>query len=355
MRRLLLSVGLCAMLVLPAGAAAWPEIDTRALEDYASAATDLPLSPELTLEAGLASLGRRGAEQVRGIVRERLRAGGVILTAALLSALLEPICRETGNGTLARLAGAVTLAGASLGEIGSMAELGRRTVEQLTDFDRLLIPAITTAAAASGSVTGAAARQMATLFAANLLLTLMRGGLIPMVYLYAAACTASAASGREGLDRLAGFFRWVVQETLKWLLILFTAYLSVSGVISGTADKAAAKLTRFAISGMVPVVGGILSDASESLLAGAGLMRSAIGVFGTVAVLGFCLTPFLRLGVQYLICKGAAVLAGVIGGGVVAELAEKLSAAYGLFLAMTGTAALLTLLSLMLTAAVAVG
>lgn len=354
MRRLVW-LGLALALLCPAHAAetVWSGVDTEALERAGSQATDLPLSPDITLEDGLSELWDGVGELISEVIRERLHGGAVVLAAALFSAVLEAVCSQ--RQSLSRLVGAVTLAGAALGDIRSMAALGRETVERLTDFDRLLIPAMTTAAAASGSVTGAAARQMATLFAANLLLSLMRGALIPMVYCYAAACTGAAATGQEGLDRIADLLRWAVQQSLKWLLLLFTAYLSLSGVISGTADRAAAKLTRFAISGLVPVVGGILSDASESLLAGAGLLRSAIGVFGTVAVLGFCLVPFLHLGVQYLLYRGAAVLAALAGGGPAAALAQRLGTAYGLFLAMTGTSALLTILSVMLTAAVAVG
>ena len=158
---------------------------------------------------------------------------------------------------------------------------------RLAEFNKLLIPAITTAAVASGSFTGAAARQMITLFCSNLLLSLMEGVLIPMTYLFVAASAGALATENQGIRAIADFVSWAVQTILKWLLLIFTGYISLSGVIAGTADRAAVKLTRFAISGMVPVVGSILSDATESVLAGAGILRNAIGIFGTIAVMAF--------------------------------------------------------------------
>ena len=359
MKRALLCLAAAASLVLPVFAAedaVWEIVDTKELERQASQAIDLPLNRDINLEEGLSTLAAQAAAQMSGIVKSAVRSGALVLTIALFSSLAEAVSAQSGAQGLdaARLVGAIALSGAALGDVSSLLALGRESVEHLVDFDRILIPTITAAAAASGSVTGAASRQMATLLCVNLLLTLMKGVLIPMVYLYVAACTGAAAADHPGLGAIAGLIRWAVQGILKWLLLLFTAYLSVSGVIAGTADKAAAKLTRFAISGMVPVVGGILSDATESVLAGAGLMRSAVGVFGTIAVLAFCLTPFLRLLVQYLLYRVAAVLAASVSAGPAAALIEQIGSAFGLIMAMTGTAALLTLISVILTTAAAV-
>ncbi len=39
------------------------------------------------------------------------------------------------------------------------------------------------------------------------------------------------------------------------------------------------------------------------MLAGAGLLKGAIGVFGLLGVLVLCAYPFLQLGIQYLLYK----------------------------------------------------
>ena len=42
-------------------------------------------------------------------------------------------------------------------------------------------------------------------------------------------------------------------------MLAFVGYLTLSGVIAGSADAMTIKATKFAISGTIPVVGGILS------------------------------------------------------------------------------------------------
>lgn len=58
-----------------------------------------------------------------------------------------------------------------------------------------------TATAACGSVTGAVARQAATLLFSDLLITLINRVLIPVVYLYIAVTAATAALGSKGHRR----------------------------------------------------------------------------------------------------------------------------------------------------------
>ena len=106
------------------------------------------------------------------------------------------------------------------------------------------------------------------------------------------------------------------------------------------------QMTRSAISAAVPVVGSIISEATGTVLAGAGILKGAIGIFGMLAVLSICLTPFLQMAVQYLLYKLAAFLAGTITEGPLAGLIDALGTAFGLMLGMTGSCALLLLISI---------
>ncbi len=363
MRRGLLLAGLClALLALPARAAeevqeqVWDSVDTTAVEQQAEDVLEIPLSPEIDLESGLASVFSGALERLREIVAQATRSAGLILVIALFCSLAQALCESAAPraAQMVQLVGVLAVTAASVGDVHSLLSLGRETVIQLTGFTRVLIPVMTAAAAAGGSVTGAAARQMVTLFAANLLLSLIQSVLIPLVYLYVAACAGAVAADNDGLRSLAAFVRWVVQTVLTWVLLIFTAYLSLSGVIAGTADRAAVKLARFAISGMVPVVGGILSDATESVLAGAGILRNAIGIFGTLAVLAFCLVPFLQLGVQYLMYRISAVLTAAMTQSRLSGLIGDIGGAFGLMLGMVGACALLALIAIITTVAVAV-
>ena len=79
-------------------------------------------------------------------------------------------------------------------------------------------------------------------------------------------------------------------------------------------------------------------------LAGLGIML--VGVALLLAVLAICLTPFVTIGVQYLLYKLAAFLAGTVTQEPLADLIDALGSAFGLMLGMTGSCALALLISI---------
>ena len=118
--------------------------------------------------------------------------------------------------------------------------------------------------------------------------------------------------GNEGLKRIAGTLKWVVTSVLTVVLLVFVGYLTVSGVIAGSTDAVTVKAAKFTMSSLVPVVGGILSDAAETVLAGARILKNAVGVFGMLAVLCMCVAPFLQLGIHYLTYKVTSALSATV-------------------------------------------
>ena len=171
-------------------------------------------------------------------------------------------------------------------------------------------------------------------------------GVLGLVSARVAVCAAHAAVGNEGLKRIAGVLKWTVTSILTVLLLVFVGYLTVSGVIAGTADAVAVKAAKFTVSSMVPVVGGILSDAAETVLAGAGILKNAVGVFGMLVILSMCVVPFLQLGIHYLAYKLTAALAATVADGRTSGLIDGLGGAFGLILGMTGASAMLLLVSM---------
>ena len=133
--------------------------------------------------------------------------------------------------------------------------------------------------------------------------------------------------------------------TLKTILYIFTGYITITGVISGTTDAAALKAAKLTISSVVPVVGGILSDASETILVSAATVKNAVGIYGFFAILAIWIGPFLKIGCHYLMLKGLGAICGIFSGKNTAGLVDSFSVAMGHVLAMTGSVCLMLLVS----------
>lgn len=285
-------------------------------------------------------------EQAGGVVRERVRGAAAVLLSVILCGAVRSGCREEEGVRLAlSLAGALSVTTLTAGSLRQLIGLGWGTINELHTFAKALLPTMAAAVAASGSVTTATFHQVTTLFFVELLISLMDGVLMPLTYLYIGLLTAACTLPGNCLDMLANGLKKLITFLLTTTVLLFTVYLSVSRVLTGAADSMAVRALRTTMTNTVPVVGGILAQVSESLLAGAGLLKNSIGAFGMLAVLAACVYPFLQLGVQYLLYKAVAVLAAVSGMDDLCKLIDGLGGAFGLVLGMTGSCALLLFVS----------
>ena len=95
------------------------------------------------------------------------------------------------------------------------------------------------------------------------------------------------------------------------------------------------------------MVGGIIAEASETVLVGAGLLKGTLGVFGLLGILALCVVPFLRIGIQYLLYKLPDFFAAALGGSELCGLIGGLGSAFGLLLGMVGSCALVLLISIL--------
>ena len=346
---------LCLLLASLSYAEVWgqiPDAVTDALPETAEELLDdlgEPSPDTGTLQRGLRRMGEMAWELLIQDFHSSLRVAILLLSVVLLHGMTEALFEASSGGKMVNavaLAFVMVVTMTTAGDMQTMIGTGLRTMEELDVLAKALLPTLAAAVAAGGAIVTSGIQQVGTVFFANLLLTLIRQVLMPLVYCYIAAVTANAILPQQVLKGLAQAMRKGITWLLTGSLVIFTGYLSITAAAATSADTVTLQLTRSAISTAVPVVGSIISRAAGSLLAGAGMLKNTLGVVGMLAVLATCLTPFVSMAVQYLLYKMTAFLAGLSGGGRVVELIDALGNAFGLVLGMVGACAALLLISI---------
>ncbi len=355
MRRLILFLALCLILAAPAWAAGEAALEAAAdteglLEAAPEAVSDAlgELSLDGDLESGLERLLDYGADKLRQAAAQAAGSAARLVAIALLTSLAGTLAQGIAPRYV-RLAGVLAATVAVVGDMNGFAQLGAETLHSLSDFSKALLPSMAAATAAMGSATAAAARCAATALFVDLLITAADRLVLPMLQLCLAVGVAEAALGEDGFPKgVTGVLKWLCTALLTALVLGFTGYLAVTGAVAGTADAVATRVAKTTISTALPVVGGILSDAAGALVAGAGLLRSGVGVFGLLAVAAICLAPVLRLGLQYLLLKLAGGLCAVAGSEDVGRLASGFGSVCGMLLGLVGAGAAMLFVSLIM-------
>lgn len=293
--------------------------------------------------AALGYILKSAVSQIKPEFAESAKLCVGIIALTLLLALLRGF--EGKSRAVVDLAGVVAVCVILLGSTYSVIGIGTQTVERISEYGKLLLPVMTAALAAQGGVNSATAIYGATALFGTFLSNVISKLLVPMLYVYLVLAMVNALAQEDILKKLKDLCRTLISRFFRIVLYIFTGYITITGVIGGTADQAAVKATKLTISGMIPVVGSILSDASETVLVSAGVVKNATGVYGLLAVIALTVVPFLGIGMHYLLLKLTSAISGVFCPKSVAQLLEDFSACMALILAMVGSVCLIGLIS----------
>ncbi len=337
MRKLLILLAMVLCMAIPVAAQ-----DYTAPEVPDSAQDLMPVHKETFWEGVLEIFGNA----VSDLQPKFISACGVcvsLIAVVMLVSITEGVVKS-GQQVFAFVS-AIAVSMLLIGNTKSMITLAGNTVKELSEYGKLLLPVMTAVLASQGGPVTSAALYAGTAAFDAVLGRLIAALLIPVVFLFLTIAVVYAATGEEMLKRLRDFTKSFCSWALKIILYIFTGYVTVTGVVSGATDAAALKATKLTISGMIPVVGGILSEASEAVLVGAGVMKNAAGIYGLLALIALWIAPFLQIAVQYLLLKATAAICEVFGAKRITDLIGAFSASMGLLLAMTGSVCFMLLIS----------
>lgn len=349
MRRIVIGVLLFAALTVSVRAEALPDLyGTERLEQEAP-----PEVRQLLGEEGLSG-GTDFFSAMHTVLMQTLTASestvkralsvlGKLLAVMILCSMTERLAPEKTQFA-AQLAGVLTVTLLCTASMRSMLGLSRELIEKLCTFADLLLPVMSGTLAASGAPTTSAGLFAGTVLFMDILQRILERLFVPLVYVYAAlSCTECSLDGRvEKVRELTGF---VIKVGLKGVMYLFTAYLAITEIIGGCSDAATLKAAKATLSAVIPVVGSVVSDAGDSILATAQILKGSAGVFGMTAILAIGIGPFAEIAIHFLTLKCAEAVGGTLTKGGVCKMVGRLSEAMGFMLAISASGILMGLIS----------
>ena len=224
-----------------------------------------------------------------------------------------------------------------------MIATARSTISHIDVFASSMLPIMASAAASTGAANSGAALYTVTVIFSRLLINICNKCIVPTIYMVLGLSISGAILETDRLKNLRDLLSELIRKGLKWIMYLFTGFLSISGVLAGSADAMTLKAVKMAISGMVPVVGSIVSEAADTVLTGAELLKSTAGTFGMIGILAIFMMPFMKIGIWFLGFRLSTALSSVIESKL-SGCIDTVSQTMGFIMAMVGSCSLMNLL-----------
>lgn len=169
---------------------------------------------------------------------------------------------------------------------------------------------------------------------------------LPLAYFSAMLAIVNNLSGRIELGTLNKMLQSVSRWILVGILTIFSAILTFYGFASGAANAVTVKGIKFAVGSLVPVVGNLLSDTVETVISGAGLLKTAVGTAGMITVITITAMPVIKIWVLMMLLKLCASLIEPFSHKRVTNMLLSMSDAVTVIFSMVITTAVLFLISI---------
>jgi len=188
-------------------------------------------------------------------------------------------------------------------------DYGQRAIENMSIFMQTIIPLMLMTLVSCGAVISASVFEPVMIVIIELTVHLIKNIFIPLVIMSAAIQLVNNLSDKLKIDKLIGLINKSVKWGLGICLTVFVGIVGIQGVASGTVSGMGIKVSKFAASNLIPIVGGILSESVETVMNCSLVIKNSLGVVGIIILILITVMPLIKLGASLIIFRITAALA----------------------------------------------
>ncbi len=219
-------------------------------------------------------------------------AAGVVLLCAVAHRLVPS--ERSGMGLLEYFGG-LCLGVVWMIPVGELLAKSLSAVAAVGQFMMLFIPVYVGILMRAGRPLLAGSTGGVVFGLSQVLVFLSKQLLLPFMGMFLALSLSQSLSGEMKTEGLASATKKISVWMLSIATTVYSALLSITGVINGAADSVAQRTTRFFIGNMVPVIGNTLSESLSTLQTCFGLLKTGGGMLAIGAVIALLLPVVVEI------------------------------------------------------------
>lgn len=250
-----------------------------------------------------------------------------ILIITLISTILTNLQNSFEDSTISQLANYCTyilIAALVISNFSEVMVMAKLSVGRMVDFMQLLLPILLSLLIITG---GAASKIMfhpMILGTVNILGLIVEVLIFPLIYFSFIVSLLSNLSQRTELGKLAELGRQIITFIISASFTIFIGILTIYG-LSSKIDGLSIRTAKFAVDTLVPVVGGFLSDAVDTVIGSSAILKNGLGIVGLIVLVMIIMLPIIKVTVLLLIYSIIGALIEPIASSNIVKFFEDVS------------------------------
>lgn len=247
---------------------------------------------------------------------------GTLLILTLFSVLLQATINAFGDGSVSKIAQFVifsVLIYLALQSFYLTYTYTNNVMEQMSSFMVALLPLLLAIIASSGQLLSVAFFHPLIIIFIQFSTILLAKIIFPLLFIAALFMMISQFNESFKLDQLASLLRTLSLGSLGIYVTVLLTIMSVQGTVTAIHDGVALKTTKFIAGNFIPVIGKTLTEATDTILSAALLLKNALGVVGLFIIVTIAVFPALKIAVLAFIYKLVAGLLQPLGNSSIVQ------------------------------------
>ena len=198
-------------------------------------------------------------------------------------------------------------------------------LDKISKATEAVYPLLMTLTIACGAENAAMSVTPTALFISNTVISIVKNIFFPIVIFMLIISVVSNLNQNIKLKNLSGFLETFLKWGIGFFATIFSLFLGLNGINARALDGLGFKTAKYTVGSTLPLVGGIVGDGLNMIIASAAIIKNALGTLAVVTVFSVVIIPIVEMIVLTLCLKLISAVtepfsdgrvSGVISGGV---------------------------------------
>lgn len=201
-------------------------------------------------------------------------------------------------------------------------DLANDYLNSVCNIMNLLTPVMQAVYLAEGSLTKMSISTSAVMLVVTAIGNINSQVMTPCVNVLFTLSAVASVCDEVNLSSLTATIRRFIMRMWQIITIAFSFMLGTQSVIASSADNLAAKTVKFALGSIIPMAGGVLAEAFNTVREGLSFIKTATGIGGIITILLILLpgiVPLIIYKLSIIVCAFVADLLKLDGEKIFLE------------------------------------
>lgn len=233
-------------------------------------------------------------------------------------------------------------------DFGSLLKNTENAINKLTNLSEIMLPIIISLMIASGGNVSVNLYKPAVVFLTNGITNIYLTVLLPLIGITVIFAILSNISSEIKINKMQDFISGIIKWIIGISITVFSFFMTIQGLTASNIDGISFRAIKYAISNSVPLLGPFLGGGFDIVMAGAVLIKNAVGVGTIILMFSILFSPLVMLIVYSLLLKLFAAVSEPLGDSKISNLLTSISKSVSLLIGLVLAISLMFFISMML-------